>query len=93
MSPWLVPAVVGVWGSCIAAGYVLGQRKGRPAAGLWLTVILSILGLLILACWPSAGRPAQQAPEPPAHEPLMAADSIQPQWEPTLAQTDSWIWR
>jgi hypothetical protein len=89
MSPWLVPAVVVVWGSCIATGYVLGQRKGRLAAGLWLTAILSVLGLLILACWPRATRPA----EPPAAEPFMAADSIQPQWEPTLAQTDSWIWR
>ncbi len=93
MSPWLMPAVVVVWGSCIAAGYVLGKRKGRLATGLWLTTTLSALGPLILACWPRATRPAEQAPEPPAAEPVMAAASIQPQWEPTLAQTDSWIWR
>jgi hypothetical protein len=92
MSPWLVPAVVFVWGSCIAAGYVLGKRQGRLAAGLWLTVVLSVFGLLILACWPSA-TPAEQTADPPAAEPLVAAPSIQPQWEPTLAQTDSWIWR
>lgn len=95
MSPWQVLVVLIVlawWGVSIAAGYLLGQRKGRTAAGLWLTIILSFGGLAILAFWPRAG-PASEAVEPPADEPLTAVGSIQPQWEATLAQTDSWIWR
>jgi hypothetical protein len=89
MSPWLVPVVVVVWGLCVVAGYVLGRRKGRPVAGLCLAAILSVAGLVILACWPRAARPAG----PPAAEPAMAEGLLKSDWEPSQAHTDSWIWR
>ncbi len=88
MSPWLVPVVVVVWALCVVAGYFLGKRKGRPVAGLCLTAILSVVGLVILACWPRRARPA----EPPAG-PAMAEGLIPGEWEPSQAHTDSWIWR
>lgn len=88
MSRWLVPVVVVVWGLCVFAGYVLGKRKGRPVAGLWLTAILSVVGLVILACWPRAARPAE-----PVAEPAMAEGLLHSDWEPSQAHTDSWIWR
>ncbi len=92
MSLWLVPVVLVLWGLPIVAGYYLGKRKGRTAAGLWLTVILGVIGLVILALLPRSGPPEAAAAEP-ADESLTAVGSIQPEWDGTSAQTDSWIWR
>jgi hypothetical protein len=97
MTPWLTPGrvliAVVVWGVFVAAGYLVGRRKGRTAAGVWLTAVLSLPGLAILALCPRRG-PAQLAVAPDfAAEPLAAAGSVQPEWNETLAQTDSWIWR
>lgn len=41
-----------VWGGCIVAGYYLGKYKGQVQAGLVLTIILGLLGLVILAFIP-----------------------------------------
>ena len=40
------------WGLIATAGYHVGKYKGRPTAGLVLTILLGLLGLLILACLP-----------------------------------------
>ena len=97
MTPWLTPGriwiVVVGWGVLVAAGYLLGRRKGRTAAGVWLTAVLSLPGLVIVAFCPRRG-PAGTAVAPDfAAEPLTAVDSVLPEWNETLAQTDSWIWR
>jgi hypothetical protein len=44
--------VLVIWIGCIVAGYYLGKYKGQPGAGLALTIILGLLGLLILAFIP-----------------------------------------
>jgi hypothetical protein len=93
MSPWLAPVVIVVWGLCVVAGYVLGKQKGGPVAGLCLTAILSVAGLVILACWPRAASPPEPVTEPPAAEPAMAEGLLRSDWEPSQAHTDSWIWR
>jgi hypothetical protein len=93
MPPWLVPVVVVVWGLCVVAGYVLGKRKGRLVAGLCLTVILSVVGLVILACWPHTARPPEPVAEPPAAQPATPEGPLQNDWEPSQEHTDSWIWR
>jgi hypothetical protein len=97
MAPWLTPGrvlvVVVGWGVFVVAGYLVGRRKGRTAAGVWLTAVLSLPGLVILALCPRRDL-AEVAVAPEfADEPLNAADSIQPEWNESLAQTDSWIWR
>jgi hypothetical protein len=93
LTPWRVSIALVVWGVFVAAGYLVGRRKGRTAAGLWLTAVLSLPGLGILALCPRRG-PAETAVAPDvAAEPLTAVGSIQPEWDETLAQTDSWIWR
>jgi hypothetical protein len=93
LTPWRVLVVVVVWGVFVVAGYLVGRRKGRTATGVWLTAVLSLPGLVILALCPRRDR-AETAVAPDfAAEPLTATDSIQPEWNETLAQTDSWIWR
>jgi hypothetical protein len=97
MAPWLTPwrvlVVVIVWGVFVVAGYLVGRRKGRTATGVWLTAVLSLPGLVILAFCSRRDR-AEPAVAPDfGAEPLGATDSIQPEWNETLAQTDSWIWR
>jgi hypothetical protein len=87
MSPWLVLIVLILWVFSIVAGYYLGKRKGRRAAGLWLTVLLGPIGLAILAF---ALRPVKA--ETPPEETLTAVGSIQPPWA-GLSETDSWVWR
>jgi hypothetical protein len=97
MASWLTPKrvliVLVVWGVFVVAGYLLGRRKGRTATGVWLTAVLSLPGLVILAFCPRRD-PAETAVTPDlAEEPLTAVGSVQPEWDETLAQTDSWIWR
>jgi hypothetical protein len=93
LTPWRVLSVLVVWGAIVLAGYLVGRRKGRTAAGVWLTAVLSLPGLVILAFCPRRG-PAGTALVPDfAAEPLDAVGSVQPEWNETLAQTDSWIWR
>ena len=96
MTPWLTPGriwiVVVGWGVLVAAGYLLGRRKGRTAAGVWLTAVLSLPGLVIVALWPRRGPAEMAAAQDFADEPVTTAGSIQPEWNETLAQTDSWIW-
>ena len=97
MTSWLTPGRVLVvlvgWGVLVVAGYLVGRRKGRTVAGLWLTAVFSLPGLVILVLCPRRG-PAETAVAPDvAAEPLTAVGSIQPEWDETLAQTDSWIWR
>jgi hypothetical protein len=41
-----------IWVGSIVAGIFLGKYKGREGAGIALTVLLGLLGLLILACLP-----------------------------------------
>jgi hypothetical protein len=95
MTPWLTPEqvliVLVVWGVSVVAGYFLGQWKGRTVTGVLLTAVLSLPGLIILALCPRRS-PAKAAPDF-SDVPLTAAGSIQPEWNETQAQTDSWIWR
>jgi hypothetical protein len=95
MTPWQVLIVLVVWGVSVVAGYFLGRRKGRTAAGLWLTAVLSLPGLVILALCPRRG-PAETAvtltPDFVAQR-LAAINSIQHDSNETAARTDSWIWR
>jgi hypothetical protein len=95
MTPWQVLIVLIVWGVSVVAGYFLGRRKGRTAIGVWLTAILSLPGLVILAFCPRRG-PAEAAvtlnPDF-VEQRLPGIDSIQHDWNETAAQTDSWIWR
>ena len=97
MTPWLTPEqvliVLVVWGVSVVAGYFLGQWKGRTVTGVLLTAVLSLPGLIILALCPRRGAAKMAAAPDFAEEPLTAAGSIQPEWNETLAQTDSWIWR
>ena len=93
LTPWRVLIVLVVWGAFVVAGYLVARRKGRTAAGLWLTALLSLPGLVILAFCPRRD-PAETAEAPDlAEEPLTAAGADQPEWDESLAQTDSWIWR
>ena len=40
------------WIGSVIAGYFLGKYKGQTGAGITLTIILGLLGLIILACLP-----------------------------------------
>ena len=95
MTPVLVLIVVivlVVWAVSVVAGYFLGRWKGRTATGVWLTAVLSLPGLVILALCPRRG-PAEAVVPDLAEEALTAVGSVQPEWDERLAQTDSWIWR
>lgn len=50
----LATLAVGLIGWCgvIIAGFYIGKHKGREGAGIALTVLLGLVGLLILACLP-----------------------------------------
>ena len=43
-------AAAGVFG---LPGYLIGRTKGRAAAGFWLGFVLSVIGLIIIACLPA----------------------------------------
>ena len=95
MTPWLVLIVLIVWGVSVVAGYFLGRWKSRTTAGLWLTAVLSLPGLVILALCPRRG-PAETAVTltPDYLERRLAViNSIQHDSDVTAARTDSWIWR
>jgi len=97
MTPWQVLIVVVVWAVTVVAGYLLGRRKGRAATGVWLTVILSVPGLVILALCLRRGTAEKKVtltPDPDfVQQRLAAIASIKPEWDETAAQTESWIWR
>jgi hypothetical protein len=44
-------ALIG-WALIVTAGYHVGKYKGRETAGLILTILLGLVGLVILACLP-----------------------------------------
>src|SRR5580704_13980430 len=63
-----IVALIG-WALIATAGYHIGKSKGREGAGLALTLLLGLLGLLILACLPKteavkAAEAQQQLPYP-----------------------------
>ncbi len=63
-------ALIG-WALIVTAGYHVGKYKGRETAGLTLTILLGLVGLLILACLPKtqavkAAEAQRQLPYPPA---------------------------
>ena len=60
------------WALIVTAGYHVGKSKGREAAGLTLTILLGLIGLLILACLPKtqavkAAEAQRQLPYPPQY--------------------------
>jgi hypothetical protein len=60
------------WALIATAGYHVGKYKGREAAGLTLTILLGLVGLLILACLPKteavkAAEAQRQLPYPPQY--------------------------
>jgi hypothetical protein len=52
MTPWHALVFLIFWGAIVAAGYHLGKYKGHIAAGIVLTAVLGLLGLLIVALIP-----------------------------------------
>jgi hypothetical protein len=67
----LLVALIG-WALIVTAGYHVGKSKGRQTAGLTLTILLGLIGLLILACLPKtqavkAAEAQRQLPYPPQY--------------------------
>jgi hypothetical protein len=52
MTPWQTLIFLIVWVPVVVAGYYLGKYKGHRAAGIILTAVLWLLGLLIVALIP-----------------------------------------
>jgi hypothetical protein len=70
-SAQLLVALIG-WALIVTAGYHVGKSKGRQTAGLTLTILLGLIGLLILACLPKtqavkAAEAQRQLPYPPQY--------------------------
>ena len=69
-------ALIG-WALIATAGYHVGKSKGRAAAGLTLTILFGLVGMLILACLPKtqavkmaeAQQRQYQLPYPPPQYP------------------------
>src|SRR5271154_1677193 len=66
-------ALIG-WALIVPAGYHVGKYKGRETAGLTLTILLGLVGLVILACLPKtqavkAAEAQRQLPYPPPDTP------------------------
>jgi hypothetical protein len=66
-------ALIG-WALIATAGYHVGKYKGRQTAGLVLTILLGLVGLLILACLPKTqavkaaeAQQQYQLPYPPPY--------------------------
>jgi hypothetical protein len=64
-------ALIG-WALIVTAGYHVGKYKGRETAGLVLTILLGLVGLVILACLPKtqavkAAEAQRQLPYPPQY--------------------------
>ena len=48
-----------IWIVCAIAGALIAQSKGRsPIGGAVLGLLLSVIGVLIVACWSKAPTPA-----------------------------------
>ncbi len=67
----LFGALIG-WALIVTAGYHVGKSKGRATAGLTLTILLGLVGLLILAFLPKtqavkAAEAQRQLPYPPQY--------------------------
>jgi hypothetical protein len=67
----LLVALIG-WALIVTAGYHVGKYKGRETAGLILTILLGLVGLVILACLPKtqavkAAEAQRQLPYPPQY--------------------------
>ena len=70
-SAQLLVAFIG-WALIVTAGYHVGKYKGRETAGLILTILLGLIGLVILACLPKteavkAAEAQRQLPYPPQY--------------------------
>ena len=52
MTPWHGLILLIFWGAIVVAGYQVGKYKGHIAAGIILTAVLGLLGLLIIALIP-----------------------------------------
>src|SRR5580700_2972169 len=68
-SAQVLVALIG-WALIVTAGYHVGKYKGRETAGLVLTILLGLVGLVILACLPKtqavkAAEAQRQLPYPP----------------------------
>ena len=85
-------ALIG-WALIATAGYHVGKSKGRATAGLTLTILLGLVGLLIVACLPKtqavkAAEAQRQLPYPPPYPyppyqyPPQAQYPTQPQYPP-----------
>jgi len=93
----LLVALIG-WALIVTAGYHVGKSKGRQTAGLTLTILLGLIGLLILACLPKTQAvkaaeaqrqlpyppqyPNPQSPYPPYQYPPQGPYPPQPQYPP-----------
>jgi hypothetical protein len=70
-SAQVLVALIG-WALIVTAGYHVGKYKGRETAGLILTILLGLVGLVILACLPKtqavkAAEAQRQLPYPPQY--------------------------
>jgi hypothetical protein len=72
MEPAQLLVALIAWALIATAGYHVGKYKGRETAGLTLTILLGLVGLLILACLPKtqavkAAEAQRQLPYPPQY--------------------------
>ena len=79
-------ALIG-WALIVTAGYHVGKYKGRETAGLTLTILLGLVGLLILACLPKtqavkAAEAQRQLPYPPQYPYPPSQSPPPPQYPP-----------
>ena len=79
-------ALIG-WALIVTAGYHVGKYKGRETAGLILTILLGLIGLVILACLPKtqavkAAEAQRQLPYPPQYPFPPYQYPPQPQYPP-----------
>jgi hypothetical protein len=87
MEPAQVLVVLIGWALIATAGYHVGKYKGREAAGLALTILLGLIGLVILACLPKtqavkAAEAQRQLPYPPPYPYPPYQYPPQPQYPP-----------